>query len=134
MRTNFGFGWVAMAQAVVVSVVTAVVVVTLLNPSSAGAHDNGTTGHLWNHIKAMGDAGTINDSGNPVHWTKLKGVPASIADGLDNIGSPGFGLELTRNLTYFVNTSEIQRRVCACSNPSRFCAVVLAPSPTIFST
>lgn len=28
--------------------------------------------------------GLINDPGNPVHWTKLKGVPAVFADGADN--------------------------------------------------
>lgn len=28
--------------------------------------------------------GLINDPGNPLHWTKLKGVPAVFADGADN--------------------------------------------------
>ena len=32
-------------------------------------------------------AGTINAAGNPVDWTKLKGVPTDFADGIDNIGS-----------------------------------------------
>ncbi|MEP7159070.1 MAG: hypothetical protein ABI797_06560 [Chloroflexota bacterium] len=109
MRTNFGFGWAASARAVSISV--AIVVIVLAAWSPAAAHDNGNTAHLWNHIKAMGDAGTINDSANPVHWTKLKGVPASIADGLDNIGSAGFGLNLVRGGTFYVNTSQIQRRV-----------------------
>jgi hypothetical protein len=33
--------------------------------------------------------GTINDPNNPVHWTKLKGVPAEFADGTDNVGGAG---------------------------------------------
>ena len=31
--------------------------------------------------------GTINDPTNPVNWTKLKGVPSGIADGVDSEGS-----------------------------------------------
>lgn len=33
--------------------------------------------------------GTINTSTNPVDWSQLKNVPASIADGLDNTGGGG---------------------------------------------
>jgi hypothetical protein len=79
--------------------------------SPVGAHDDGTTSHLWGHFLSMREPGTINTSYNPVHWTKLQGVPASLADGLDNIGSAGFGLGVTRPSTFYVNTSQIQRRV-----------------------
>lgn len=34
----------------------------------------------------LGSVGTINASGNPVQWTRLKGVPVTIADGVDNVG------------------------------------------------
>ena len=44
------------------------------------AFDPATQGEL----DALGTAGTINDAGNPVHWTKLKGVPAGLADGTDD--------------------------------------------------
>lgn len=33
---------------------------------------------------ALASAGTINDAANPVAWTKLKGVPAALADGTDD--------------------------------------------------
>jgi hypothetical protein len=82
MLTDLRFGWAVIARAISISVAALIVVLALSGP--AGAHD---------------------------HWTKLKGVPASIADGLDNVGSAGFGLELTRGNSFFVNTSEIQRRV-----------------------
>jgi hypothetical protein len=36
----------------------------------------------------LAQPGTINTPGNPVDWTKLKGVPGGFADGSDNIG-PG---------------------------------------------
>jgi hypothetical protein len=44
------------------------------------AFDPATQGEL----DALGTAGSINDAGNPVHWTKLKGVPAGLADGTDD--------------------------------------------------
>ncbi len=64
----------------------------------ANAHVGGV-GHLWNaHIKArvikllsLND-GTINQAGDPVHWTRLKGVPAGFADGADDIGDVWSGL------------------------------------------
>jgi hypothetical protein len=31
--------------------------------------------------------GSINQTGNPVDWTKLKGVPAGFADGVDDVGA-----------------------------------------------
>jgi hypothetical protein len=37
---------------------------------------------VWNQIKPLlSNPGTVNDADNPVHWTKLKGVPAGFADG-----------------------------------------------------
>jgi hypothetical protein len=43
------------------------------------AFDPATQGEL----DALGASGTINDAGNPVDWTKLKGVPGGLADGTD---------------------------------------------------
>ena len=34
----------------------------------------------------LSESGTFNSSNNPVHWTKLKGVPDGFADGVDNVG------------------------------------------------
>ncbi len=33
----------------------------------------------------MSAPGAINDAGNPVDWTKLKGVPDGLADGIDRL-------------------------------------------------
>ena len=64
-------------------------------------------------VTLLGTPGTINQSSNPVHWTKLKGVPAGFADGTDDAGpaySAGFGLAL--NGTQFnVEPGQVQRRV-----------------------
>lgn len=59
----------------------------------AGAHVNGSFRHLWrNHIKPkLATSGSINDPGNPVDWTKLKGVPSDFADGVDDVGGGGGG-------------------------------------------
>ena len=56
----------------------------------AGAHISESFNHLWNkHIKPkIATPGTINSASNPVDWTKLKGVPDEIADGLDSTGGP----------------------------------------------
>jgi hypothetical protein len=83
----------------------------------AGAHDDGTTSHLWlDHIKPMRDPGTINTSTNPVDWTKLKGVPQTIADGTDDgVDAAGFGL-LKWGSLFIVDWTKVQRRVkTACS-------------------
>jgi hypothetical protein len=42
---------------------------------------------------SLNTAGVINDTANPVDWTKLKGVPPGIADGTDDVG-PGDGHSL----------------------------------------
>jgi hypothetical protein len=102
-----GIAWLT-GRAIALGVAAVIVVMALRTPVTA--HDNGTTLHLWNHIKAMRDVGAINDADNPVDWTKLKGVPSSIADGVDDIGAAGFGLKRLFGI-FLVNTSEIQRRV-----------------------
>ena len=40
----------------------------------------------------LSESGRINQSINPVHWTKLKGVPSAIADGMDAIGPSAYAL------------------------------------------
>jgi hypothetical protein len=54
----------------------------------------------------LGDAGTINQAGNPVHWTRLQGVPAGFADGTDEdtTYSAGTGLALA-GTSFSVNYS-----------------------------
>jgi hypothetical protein len=63
--------------------------VLLLTP--AGAHVTGSFRHLWrDHIKPrLASRGTLNASGNPVNWTKLKNVPKGLADGDDAVGPRG---------------------------------------------
>ena len=42
----------------------------------------------------LNTAGTINQAGNPVDWSKLKDVPAGLADGIDNVGAgDGYSLD-----------------------------------------
>jgi hypothetical protein len=42
----------------------------------------------------LNSAGTINQTSNPVDWTKLKSVPAGFADGTDNVGAgDGYSLD-----------------------------------------
>ena len=41
-----------------------------------------------------GIPGVINTPGNPLEWTKLKNVPAGIADGVDDVGGSGDGHSL----------------------------------------
>ncbi|HEX6207698.1 MAG TPA: hypothetical protein VF058_04990 [Actinomycetota bacterium] len=86
------------ASTVAVTVFTAVSVAGL----PALAHVGGTVGHLWTkHIRPKTDAryfkkaqlraddGAVNQTGDPVHWTKLRGVPAGFADGVDDAGGGG---------------------------------------------
>jgi hypothetical protein len=74
-------------------------------------------------------AGTLNTAGNPVDWTKLKGVPAGFADGVDansggTVTSVGTGTGLlggpvTAAGTLSVDTNAIQARVTQqCSSGS----------------
>lgn len=102
---------VARALAIVVA---AALAVGLAQAPRAGAHDDGTTAHLWlDHVKPIGVPGTINDSTNPIDWTKLKDVPADIADGTDDgVEHAGSGLNHYGSILY-VNSDSAQRRVSA---------------------
>jgi hypothetical protein len=86
-------------------------VIALAIQGPAGGHDNGTTGHLWDvHIEPLRDPGTINAAGNPLHWTKLKGVPSGFADGTDNLALAGVGLQQTL-IGLAIDPEVTQRRV-----------------------
>jgi hypothetical protein len=81
--------------------------IILLAPG-ARAHVGGTFSHLWNqHIKPrLATPGTLNAAGNPVDWTKLKGVPAGFADGQDRgvdqvAGAIGGGANPSAVLQFF---------------------------------
>ena len=79
--------------------------------SQVSAHDSGTTSHLWDHFKGLKVAGTINADTNPVDWTKLKGVPAGLADGVDDgVTVAGFGLNKVFT-AFYVDPNEVQKRV-----------------------
>ena len=67
------------------------VMVFALAATPARAHVTRRFDHLWaTHIAPrLGNAGVLNSVENPVAWTKLKGVPAGLADGTDNVGTPG---------------------------------------------
>jgi hypothetical protein len=83
----------------------------------AGTARGGTNSwqDIWAQIKPLlADPGTINNADNPVNWTKLKRVPAGLADGLDNgVDKAGFGLKknIYPDLEFAVDTSKIQQRV-----------------------
>jgi hypothetical protein len=66
-------------------------------------------------VALLSSAGTINADANPVHWTKLKGVPAGFADGTDDVG-PSYGAGAGLNLaaqTFSVDPAQVQNRVTA---------------------
>ncbi len=50
------------------------------------AHLGGETAASYALSEPLSTPGTVNDSGNPVDWTKLKGVPAGFSDGVDDVG------------------------------------------------
>ena len=79
-----------------VFLVTGVVIGTLMI-TPAGAHITDSFTHLFNkHIKPkLANPGTINDSTNPVDWSKLKNVPAAFADGTDDVGGLTGGGDIT---------------------------------------
>ena len=63
------------------------------------------------HFKALKVAGTINADPNPVDWTKLKGVPGGLADGVDDgVTVAGFGLNKVLS-AFWVDPTEVQKRV-----------------------
>ena len=69
---------------------------TLLAGKSSVSHDHDTR---YCTRSELSKPGTINDSGNPVDWTRLKGVPGGLADGFDSdttySSGPGLILEST---------------------------------------
>lgn len=114
------------------SIVIAGALAVAMGATGVGAHDDGTTGHLWlDHLKPMKVAGTLNDSTNPVDWTRLQGVPADIADGKDaGVESAGFGLKKLVSM-FYVDTATIQRKLtrgCAAGQALR--AIAQSGDPT----
>ena len=75
-RSRFNYANVAATLAVVIA----------LGFTPAAAHITNGFNHLWgDHIKPkLSTPGEVNSTNNPLHWTKLKGVPAGIADGVDD--------------------------------------------------
>jgi opacity protein-like surface antigen len=101
-------------------IVVAVLFASAVLAPGALAHVGTEFAHLWNqHIKPLlATPGTMNAADNPVDWTKLKGVPAGLADGLDNgVDRAGFGLR--RNVVlgggseFAVDPTKVQRRLTA---------------------
>lgn len=67
-----------------VSVVAILALGALLAPAGAGASDDFGVRFDKQVNKKLSKAGIINTATNPLHWTKLKGVPDVFADGADN--------------------------------------------------
>jgi len=69
------------------NVVATTALVVALTMTPVGAHVTTEFGHLWKgHIRPrLATAGDINAKKNPVHWTRLKKVPKTIADGRDDV-------------------------------------------------
>ena len=67
------------------SIVAAVLLGVVLFAPGARAHVGESFSHVWKqHIKPrLATPGTLNATGNPVDWTRLKGVPGELADGMD---------------------------------------------------
>jgi hypothetical protein len=90
------------------AIVLAVLLASALFAPGAIAHVGTEFAHLWNeHIKPrIATPGTINAAENPVDWTKLKGVPAGLADGMDMgidqaVGASGGGPNPTNVYQFF---------------------------------
>ena len=88
--------------------VLAIVLAMIVIAPGAVAHVGTEFAHLWNeHIKPrIATPGTINATANPVDWTKLKGVPAGLADGMDMgidqaVGASGGGPNPTSLFQFF---------------------------------
>jgi hypothetical protein len=56
------------------------------------------TGHVHDfryvHRDSLGTVGIVNNGSNPVDWTRLKGIPGGLADGVDDVGGSGDGHSL----------------------------------------
>ena len=111
----------------------------LTNPVSA--HVGSEVKHLWKeHLKPkLAKPGEINKASNPVDWTKLKNVPADLADG-DDVGSgditsvaagPGLtGGATAGDATLAVDTSTVQSRITgSCAQDKALQSV--APNGTV---
>ncbi len=72
---------------------------------AAGNHDHDARYPLRTDLNAVG---TVNNAGNPVQWSQLKGVPAGFADGADAdttyTSGPGLGLAGTTFFVLFAGT------------------------------
>jgi hypothetical protein len=66
---------------------------------SSGTLDDARLSANVARYSVIATPGTINQAGNPLHWTKLKGVPVGLADGTDNVsdraGAPSGNLITT---------------------------------------
>ena len=71
------------------NVAATLAVVIALGFTPATAHIGDGINHLWgDHIKPkLSTLGNVNSPSNPVSWTKLKSVPAGLADGVDSEGT-----------------------------------------------
>lgn len=79
----------------------ALVGAVLAGPVAASA-GNGY-GPIWKFVKSKLSApGTLNKANNPVDWTRLKNVPAGLADGIDDVGGGAAALSF-----YIVNDSDV---------------------------
>ena len=90
------------------TIVLTVLLASAVLAPGAFAHVGTEFAHLWReHIKPrLATPGTINAASNPVDWTKLKGVPASLADGRDQavdqaVGASGGGPNPSTLLQFF---------------------------------
>jgi len=63
------------------------VVIAAALVAPAGAHKGGSHIFKKHVLPKLQNPGTINSPNNPVDWTRLKGVPAGIADGVDDAGA-----------------------------------------------
>lgn len=85
---NRRFGGAFQIGAIVAALAVAALLIT-----PAGAHVTSSVRHLWRqHIKPkLSTPGALNAPGNPVDWTRLKGIPSDFADGIDDTGGGGGG-------------------------------------------
>jgi hypothetical protein len=83
------------------------------NGSAWGCASGASQADFNAFVALLGSAGTINADSNPVHWTRLKGVPAGFADGTDDVGpsyAAGAGLNLA-GTTFSVDPTQVQHRI-----------------------